>query len=90
MISLNHDKYPTRIVLERAILKNCEPGARFPLHDHEGPEEIIILSDKIHFGDKIVSTGDYLMAGPGDVHDAEALEDSVFFIAPVGGAVLKG
>ena len=49
-----------------------------------------MLSGKIRFGDKVVSAGDYLMPGPGDVHDAEALEDSVFFIAHVGGPVLKG
>ena len=30
-------------------------GARFPLHDHEGPEEIVILAGKIRFGDKVVS-----------------------------------
>ena len=65
-------------------------GARFPLHDHEGPEEIVILAGKIRFGDKVVSAGDYLKAGPGDVHDTEVLEDSVFFIAHVGGAVVKG
>jgi anti-sigma factor ChrR (cupin superfamily) len=65
-------------------------GARFPLHDHQGREEIIMLSGRIRFGDIVVSTGDYLKAGPGDVHDAEALEDSVFFIAHVGGAVIKG
>ena len=35
-------------------------GACFPLHDHEGPEEIVILSCKIRFGDKLVSAGDYL------------------------------
>jgi quercetin dioxygenase-like cupin family protein len=49
-----------------------------------------MLSGRIRFGDIVVSTGDYLKAGPGDVHDAEALEDSVFFIAHVGGAVIKG
>lgn len=65
-------------------------GARFPLHDHEGQEEIVMLSGKIRFGDVVVSAGDYLQAGPGDVHDAEALEDSVFFIAHVGGPVIKG
>ena len=65
-------------------------GARFPLHDHEGREEIIMLSGKVRFGDIVVSAGDYLTAGPGDVHDSEALEDSVFFIAHVGGAVIKG
>jgi quercetin dioxygenase-like cupin family protein len=65
-------------------------GARFPLHDHEGREEVIMLSGKIRFGDNVVSAGDYLTTGPGDVHDAEALEDSVFFIAHVGGPVIKG
>lgn len=65
-------------------------GARFPLHDHEGQEEIVMLSGKIRFGGIVVSAGDYLKAGPGDVHDAEALEDSVFFIAHVGGPVIKG
>jgi hypothetical protein len=49
-----------------------------------------MLSGKIRFGDVVVSVGDYLKAGPGDVHDAEALEDSVFFIAHVGGPVIKG
>ena len=48
-----------------------------------------MLSGKIRFGDIVVSAGDYLTAGPGDVHDSEALEDSVFFIAHVGGAVIK-
>jgi hypothetical protein len=38
----------------------------------------------------VVSAANYLKAWPGDVHDAEALEDSVFFIAYVGGAVVKG
>jgi quercetin dioxygenase-like cupin family protein len=65
-------------------------GARFPLHDHEGREEIIMVSGKIRFGELVVSAGDYITAGPGDVHDAEALEDSVFFIAHVGGPVIKG
>lgn len=65
-------------------------GARFPLHDHEGREEIIMLSGKIRFGDIEVAVGDYITAGPGDIHDAEALEDSVFFIAHVGGPIIKG
>ena len=65
-------------------------GARFPLHDHEGREEIVMLSGKIRFGEFVVSAGDYITAGPGDVHDAEALEDSVFFIAHLGGPVIKG
>lgn len=48
-----------------------------------------MISGKIRFGDIVVSAGDYLSAGPGDVHDAEALEDSVFFVAHVGGTVIR-
>lgn len=64
-------------------------GARFPLHDHEGPEEILLLSGRIRFGDLVLTPGDYLKMWPGEVHDAEALEDSVFFLAHLGGAVIK-
>ena len=65
-------------------------GARFPLHDHEGPEEIVMLSGKIRFGDKVVFCRRLPEGRAGRRHDAEALEDSVFFIAHVGGAVVKG
>lgn len=64
-------------------------GAHFPLHDHEGPEEILMLSGRIRFGNLILSAGDYLKIGPGEEHDAEALEDSVFFLAHLGGAIIK-
>ena len=66
-----------------------EAGSRFPNHDHEGPEQILMVSGRIRFGDLILSAGDYLSIGPGEVHDAEALEDSVFFLAHIGGAIIK-
>ena len=65
-------------------------GARFPLHDHEGPEEVLMLSGRIRFGDLVLSAGDYLKIGPGEEHDAEAFEDSLFFVAHQGGIVIKG
>ncbi len=49
-----------------------------------------MLSGKIRSGEFVVSAGDCITAGAGDVHDAETLEDSVFFIAHVGGPVIKG
>ncbi|MCY1377476.1 hypothetical protein D9M69_650510 [compost metagenome] len=64
-------------------------GAVFPCHDHEGPEEILMLTGRIRFGDLVLSAGDYLRIGPGEHHDAEALEDSLFFLAHLGGAVIK-
>ncbi|TRN92118.1 hypothetical protein DT385_01480 [Pseudomonas syringae] len=41
-------------------------GARFPRHDHEGREEILMLSGRIRFGDLVLSAGDYLKLGPGE------------------------
>lgn len=64
-------------------------GALFPVHDHEGPEELLVLSGSIRFGDLVLNAGDYLRIGPGEEHDAQALEDSVFFIAHQGGAIIK-
>ncbi|MCY1443680.1 ChrR Cupin-like domain protein [compost metagenome] len=64
-------------------------GAVFPRHDHEGPEEILVLSGRIRFGDLVLSAGDYMRIGPDEHHDAEALEDSVFFLAHLGGAIIK-
>ncbi len=72
-----------------ADLVRFEAGARFPYHDHEGPEQIMMLSGRVRFGDLILSAGDYLKVGPGCEHDVEALEDSVFFIDHVGGAIIK-
>ncbi|MDR9752605.1 cupin domain-containing protein [Pseudomonas sp. SZMC_28357] len=64
-------------------------GARFPLHDHEGREEILMMSGRIRFGDLELSAGDYLKIGPGEEHDAVALEDSTFFLSHIGGSVIK-
>lgn len=54
-----------------------------------GKKEIYMISGKVRFGDIVVSTGDYLSAEPGDVRDAEGLQDSVFFIAHIDGAITK-
>lgn len=64
-------------------------GARFPRHDHEGREEILMLSGKIRFGDVVLSAGDYLKLGPGEEHDAVALEDSTFFLSHQGASLIK-
>jgi anti-sigma factor ChrR (cupin superfamily) len=63
-------------------------GARFPRHDHEGREEIMMLSGRIRFGDLILCAGDYLKIGPGEEHDAVALEDSSFFLSHQGASLI--
>ncbi|MGY2374717.1 cupin domain-containing protein [Pseudomonas sp. SDO524_S393] len=64
-------------------------GARFPLHDHEGREEIMMLSGRIRFGDLVLAAGDYLKIGPGEEHDAVALEDASFFLSHQGASLIK-
>jgi len=63
-------------------------GARIPRHDHEGREEILMLSGRIRFGDLVLSAGDYLKLGPGEERDAVALEDSTFFLSHQGGSLI--
>jgi quercetin dioxygenase-like cupin family protein len=48
-----------------------------------------MISGRIRFGDLELSAGDYLKIGPGEQHDAVALEDSLFFLAHLGGAMIK-
>ena len=73
---------------EGADFFEFKAGACFPLHDHEGREQLLVLSGRIRSGDLVLTAGDYLMMGPGEVHEVEALEDSVFFSPHKGGVVL--
>jgi quercetin dioxygenase-like cupin family protein len=75
---------------EGADLFEFKAGASFPLHDHEGPEQIFVLSGRIRFGDVVLKAGDFLKVGPGEEHDAYAFEDSLFFSPHRGGVVFKG
>jgi quercetin dioxygenase-like cupin family protein len=64
-------------------------GVHFPIHGHEGPEEIIVMSGRIRFDNLVLSAGDYLRVAGGEFHDAEALEDSVFFLSHEGSHFFK-
>ena len=74
---------------EGADFFEFQAGARFPLHDHEGPEQLLVLSGRIRSGDLVLTAGDYLKLGPGERHEVEALEDSLFFSPHRGGVVLS-
>ena len=46
------------------LLGKLEAGVRYPAHQHQGPEEIYLLSGDLHLGD--------LSLGPGDFHHSAA------------------
>ncbi|NVD98160.1 cupin domain-containing protein [Massilia sp. BJB1822] len=65
-----------------------DEGARFPLHDHDGWEQILMLSGRIRFGEIELSAGDTLLLQQGEQHDAQALSDATFFVAHRGNITL--
>jgi quercetin dioxygenase-like cupin family protein len=68
-----------------AVLIRARAGARFPAHDHPGGEDAILLEGRVRLGSRQLAPGDYLWSGPGDVHDLEAIEDSLLFAnSPLG------
>ncbi|HEY4164910.1 MAG TPA: cupin domain-containing protein [Dongiaceae bacterium] len=73
-----------------AYFAEFKAGARFPLHDHEGVEQFLVLSGRIRFNEVEMTAGDFLKAGAGDEHAAYALEDTLALIAYRGGVIVKG
>lgn len=60
-------------------------GARFPLHDHNGWEQILMIEGIVKFGEVELHAGDCLLLGKGEQHAALALTDAMFFVAHRGG-----
>lgn len=52
------------------ILLKFEAGARYPLHDHPGGEEVFILEGDLHLGKDHLFAGDYLFTAPNNLHAA--------------------
>jgi quercetin dioxygenase-like cupin family protein len=50
------------------ILLKFEPGARYPLHNHPGGEEVFVLEGDIHLGKDHLFAGDYLFTAPNNLH----------------------
>lgn len=74
-----------------SFLVRVAAGARVPLHDHPGGEEVYVISGRARIGDVVVETGDYLWTPPGGVHDLEATDETVIFVsAPSGVRFVEG
>jgi len=66
-------------------LTKFEAGARFPRHQHEGWEQILVVQGAIRFNDVEMGPGDVLQVEGSDEHQAIALEETVLFVAYHGG-----
>ncbi|MEP6901283.1 MAG: cupin domain-containing protein [Actinomycetota bacterium] len=52
------------------ILLKFEAGAKYPLHNHPGGEEVFVLEGDIHLGKDHLHAGDYLFTAPNNLHAA--------------------
>ena len=50
------------------LLGRLEPGVRYPAHQHEGGEELYILTGDLHIGDRALVAGDFHHADAGTAH----------------------
>lgn len=64
-----------------AGLVRLKKGAQFPTHNHPGWEEALILSGVVSIGGNRLVEGDYLFTQAGEIHDATAEEDTIFYVS---------
>jgi anti-sigma factor ChrR (cupin superfamily) len=60
------------------FLLRLDAGARVPLHDHPGGEEVFVVEGEVRIGGDRLSAGDYLYTPPDGKHD----------VATEGGCIL--
>jgi quercetin dioxygenase-like cupin family protein len=67
------------------FLVRIAQGARVPLHDHPGGEEVYVLGGRARIGGRPVKTGDFFWTPPGGQHDLVADVDTLIYVnAPRG------
>lgn len=66
-------------------LMRLDPGAVYPGHAHDGPEECLILEGEILVGDVRLRAGDYQRAEPGSDHIVQRTETGalLYLTAPL-------
>lgn len=52
------------------LLLECQPGATFAPHHHDGAEDVYILSGKAVFGELVLQAGDFMHSDAGSDHMA--------------------
>lgn len=74
---------PLRVIGDGAgtAFLRFERGAVSSAHRHPGGEELYVISGRLRVGNRTLEAGDFLLTPPGEVHDAEAEEDTVTLIS---------
>lgn len=67
-----------------AVLR-LDPGASYPAHPHDGPEECLVLDGELMVGGVRLRAGDYQRAEPGSEHGEQRTETGaiLFVTAPL-------
>ena len=52
-----------------SFLLRLDAGARVPLHDHPGGEEVFVVEGELRIGGDRLRAGDYLYTAPDGTHD---------------------
>ena len=73
-----------------AVLLRIEADASFPVHDHPGGEEALVIEGCVEVAGERLSAGDYLWTDAGQTHDLRAVETSLIYAsAPLGIEIVK-
>lgn len=59
---------------EMTAMIRMEPGASYPRHIHDGPEQCLVLKGDLHVGDLVMHEGDYQRASAGSPHVEQRTE----------------
>ncbi len=68
-----------------AVLLRIAKGARFPMHDHPGGEEVFVVQGRAVIAGVVVNAGDYLWTPAGGVHDLVAQDETLLFVSSPNG-----
>ena len=65
------------------VLGQLDPGARYPAHQHIGPEDIYVLSGDLHIGETALRAGDFHHANAGTRHSVNFSETGCTILAVI-------
>ena len=63
------------------FLLRLDAGARVPLHDHPGGEEVFVVEGGLRIGSHRLRAGDYLYTPPNEQHDAASDDGCVILVS---------